>query len=170
MRSSSPIVVLDRDRFYLNELWVMEEKYLASNKDVHFLKYLIYVGRNRGRGHIYPDGIKSNNKVYNATTIGIISKIIRKEKEVRNNHNRCNGWTSSGPELLISEGESIKLDQPLTINPNVGGFGQGMRNSTSRSITRPRPFVLFAYIVFARIFFILKKKQFEKVQVSEMNF
>jgi hypothetical protein len=29
------------------------------------------------------------------------------------------------PELLVSEGESIKLDQPLTSNPNVGGFGQG---------------------------------------------
>ncbi|KAH0446119.1 hypothetical protein IEQ34_025047 [Dendrobium chrysotoxum] len=24
-----------------------------------------------------------------------------------------------GPELLVSEGESIKLDQPLTSNPNV---------------------------------------------------
>ncbi|KAE9610834.1 putative cytochrome f [Lupinus albus] len=30
-----------------------------------------------------------------------------------------------GPELLVSEGEPIKLDQPLTSNPNVGGFGQG---------------------------------------------
>ncbi|GER46135.1 apocytochrome f [Striga asiatica] len=30
-----------------------------------------------------------------------------------------------GPELLVSEGESIKFDQPLTSNPNVGGFGQG---------------------------------------------
>ena len=28
----------------------------------------------------------------------------------------------SGPKLLILEGESIKLDQPLTSNPNVGGF------------------------------------------------
>ncbi|MBA0716036.1 hypothetical protein Golax_014903, partial [Gossypium laxum] len=28
------------------------------------------------------------------------------------------------PELLILEGESIKLNQPLTINPNVGGFDQ----------------------------------------------
>ncbi|MBA0755849.1 hypothetical protein Gogos_022340, partial [Gossypium gossypioides] len=27
-------------------------------------------------------------------------------------------------ELLVSEGESIKLNQPLTINPNVSGFGQ----------------------------------------------
>jgi len=30
-----------------------------------------------------------------------------------------------GPELLVSEGECIKLDQPLTSNPNVGGFGHG---------------------------------------------
>lgn len=27
-----------------------------------------------------------------------------------------------GPKLLVSEGESIELDQPLTSNPNVGGF------------------------------------------------
>ncbi|CAA7014455.1 unnamed protein product [Microthlaspi erraticum] len=30
----------------------------ATNKDVHFLKYPIYVGGNRGRGQIYPDGSK----------------------------------------------------------------------------------------------------------------
>ncbi|KAG2281520.1 hypothetical protein Bca52824_052740 [Brassica carinata] len=52
----------------------------ATNKDVHFLKYPIYVGGNRGRGQIYPDGSKSNNTVYNATAGGIISKILRKEK------------------------------------------------------------------------------------------
>ena len=28
----------------------------------------------------------------------------------------------SGTDLLISEGESVQLDQPLTSNPNVGGF------------------------------------------------
>ena len=39
-------------------------------KYVHFLKYPIYVGRNRGRGHIYPIyNSKSNNNVYNATTM-----------------------------------------------------------------------------------------------------
>lgn len=52
----------------------------ATKKDVHFLKYPIYVGGNRGRGQIYPDGSKSNNNVYNATAAGIVSKIIRKEK------------------------------------------------------------------------------------------
>ncbi|KAJ6894044.1 hypothetical protein NC652_027958 [Populus alba x Populus x berolinensis] len=45
---------------------------------------------------IYPDRRKSNNTVYNAITMSII----------------------------ISKGESIKLDQPLRSNPNMGGFGQ----------------------------------------------
>ena len=35
------------------------------------------------------------------------------------------GMVYPGPELLVSEGESIKVDQPLTSNHNVGGFGQG---------------------------------------------
>lgn len=34
----------------------------STKKDVHFLKYPIYVGGNRGRGQIYPDGSKSNNE------------------------------------------------------------------------------------------------------------
>ncbi|KAH0849733.1 LOW QUALITY PROTEIN: hypothetical protein HID58_096134, partial [Brassica napus] len=133
----------------------------ATNKDVHFLKYPIYVGGNRGRGQIYPDGSKSNNTVYNATAGGIISKILRKEK--------------GGYEITIvdasneRQGESIKLDQPLTSNPNVGGFG-GCGNSTSRSITCPRPLFFLGSVVLAQIFLVLKKKQFEKVQLSEMNF
>ncbi|KAL0684585.1 hypothetical protein Bca4012_051433 [Brassica carinata] len=104
----------------------------ATNKDVHFLKYPIYVGGNRGRGQIYPDGSKSNNTVYNATAGGIISKILRKEKggygiTIVDASNECQviDIIPRGLELLVSEGEFIKLDQPLTSNPNVGGFGQG---------------------------------------------
>ena len=44
-------------------------------KYVHFLKYPIYVGSNRGRVQIYADGSKSNNIVYNATIAGIVKKI-----------------------------------------------------------------------------------------------
>ena len=36
----------------------------AKDKDVNFLTYPIYLGGNRGRGQIYPDGTKSNNTVY----------------------------------------------------------------------------------------------------------
>ncbi|XP_038896628.1 LOW QUALITY PROTEIN: cytochrome f-like [Benincasa hispida] len=105
----------------------------ATKKDVHFLKYPIYIGGNRGRGQIYPDRRKSNKKnVYNATAVGIVSKIIRKEKggyEITivdaANGRQVVDIIPPGPELLVSRGESIKLDQPLTSNPNVGGFGQG---------------------------------------------
>ncbi|KAL2929208.1 Cytochrome f [Bienertia sinuspersici] len=104
----------------------------ASKKDVHFLKYPIYVGGNRGRGQIYPDGSRSNNTVYNSTAAGIVKKIVRKEKggyEINiveaSDGREVADIIPPGPELLVSEGESIKLDQPLTSNPNVGGFGQG---------------------------------------------
>jgi apocytochrome f len=29
-----------------------------------------------------------------------------------------------GPDLLVREGQTVQADQPLTNNPNVGGFGQ----------------------------------------------
>lgn len=51
----------------------------ATKKDVHFLKYPIYVGKNKRRGQIYIDGSKSTDMVYNATAASIVSKIIQEE-------------------------------------------------------------------------------------------
>ncbi|KAI3895098.1 hypothetical protein MKW92_048082 [Papaver armeniacum] len=150
----------------------------AIKKDVHFLKYPIYVGGNRGRGQIYPDGSKSNNTVYNATSAGIVSKIVRKEKggyeisiaDTSDGHQVVD-IIPPGPELLVSEGESIKLDQPLTSNPNVGGFGQGDAEIVLQDPSRVQGLLFFlASVILAQIFLVLKKKQFEKVQLSEMNF
>nr|YP_009936852.1 cytochrome f [Anemone taipaiensis]QNL16221.1 component of cytochrome b6/f complex [Anemone taipaiensis]QNT11480.1 cytochrome f [Anemone taipaiensis] len=150
----------------------------VTKKDVYFLKYPIYVGGNRGRGQIYPDGSKSNNTVYNATASGIVSKIVRKEKggyEI-NIADALDGHMvvdiiPPGPELLVSEGESIKLDQPLTSNPNVGGFGQGDAEIVLQDPSRVQGLFLFlASVILAQIFLVLKKKQFEKVQLFEMNF
>nr|YP_010320865.1 cytochrome f [Parnassia longipetala]UJP70695.1 cytochrome f [Parnassia longipetala] len=150
----------------------------ATKKDVHFLKYPIYVGGNRGRGQIYPDGSKSNNTVYNATAAGKVSKIIRKEKggyeiiiaDASDGHQVVD-ILPPGPELLVSEGESIKLDQPLTSNPNVGGFGQGDAEIVLQDPLRVQGLLFFfASVILAQIFLVLKKKQFEKVQLSEMNF
>ncbi|KAL2330748.1 hypothetical protein Fmac_018329 [Flemingia macrophylla] len=87
---------------------------------------------NRGRGQIYLNGSKSNNNVYNATATGMVKKIIWKEKRgyqitIVDALDGCEviDIIPLGPELLVSEGEAIKLDQPLTSNLNVGGFGQG---------------------------------------------
>nr|QYB20697.1 cytochrome f [Acmopyle pancheri]QYB21365.1 cytochrome f [Falcatifolium taxoides] len=150
----------------------------STNKVAHFLKYPIYVGGNRGRGQIYPDGSKSNNTVYNASATGRVSKILRKEKggyEITID-NQLDGRqvvdiVPPGPELLVSEGELIKVDQPLTNNPNVGGFGQGDAEIVLQDPLRVQGLLFFlASVILAQIFLVLKKKQFEKVQLAEMNF
>jgi apocytochrome f len=150
----------------------------ATNKDAYFLKYPIYVGGNRGRGQIYPDGSKSNNTVYNASTTGKINKILRKEKggfeivinDISDGHEVVD-IIPPGPELIISEGETVKIDQPLTNNPNVGGFGQGDAEIVLQDPLRIQGLlVFFGSVILAQIFLVLKKKQFEKVQLAEMNF
>ncbi|MED6160705.1 hypothetical protein PIB30_053890 [Stylosanthes scabra] len=147
----------------------------ASKRDIHFLKYPIYVGGNRGRGQIYLDGSKSNNNVYNATAAGIVKKIIRKEKggyeitivDTLDEHEVID-IIPPGPELLVSEGESIKLDQPLTSNPNVGGFGQGDAEIVLQDPLRVQGLLFFlASIILAQIFLVLKKKQFEKIRIRK---
>jgi len=150
----------------------------SANKEAHFLKYPIYVGGNRGRGQIYPDGSKSNDTVYNASATGKVNKIIRKEKggyeitiDNASDGRQVIDIVPPGPELIISEGESIKVDQPLTNNPNVGGFGQGDAEVVLQDPLRVQGLLLFfASVILAQIFLVLKKKQFEKVQLAEMNF
>lgn len=51
----------------------------ATDKSVAYLKYPIYLGGNRGRGQLYPDGSKSNNTVYNAPTPGQVTQIQPKD-------------------------------------------------------------------------------------------
>lgn len=151
----------------------------ASNKEAHFLKYPIYVGGNRGRGQIYPDGSKSNNTVYAASVAGKIKKVVRRESkggyevviEESSEGREVTDIIPPGPELIVSEGESVKVDQPLTNNPNVGGFGQGEVEIVLQDPLRIQGLlVFFVSVVLAQIFLVLKKKQYEKVQLAEMNF
>jgi len=148
----------------------------ATNKQVYFYKYPIYLGANRGRGQIYPDGSKSNNTVYNASATGTISQIIRKKKNISITIDTPDGRQvvdviPIGPELIVAEKEEIKIDQPLTNNPNVGGFGQADAEIVLQDPLRIQGLlVFFASVILAQIFLVLKKKQFEKVQLAEMNF
>lgn len=148
----------------------------ATNKQVYFLKYPIYLGANRGRGQIYPDGSKSNNTVYNASATGQITEIVRKKKSINITITTASGGQvvdviPVGPELIIAEKEEVQVDQPLTNNPNVGGFGQADAEIVLQDPLRIQGLlVFFASIVLAQIFLVLKKKQFEKVQLAEMNF
>nr|YP_010933376.1 apocytochrome f of cytochrome b6/f complex [Streptosarcina arenaria]WKT08834.1 apocytochrome f of cytochrome b6/f complex [Streptosarcina arenaria] len=149
----------------------------STQKDANFLKYSIHLGANRGRGQVYPDGSKSNNTVYSASASGRVTQILRQQKGgyqvtiETNDGNKVTDLVPAGPELIVSEGEIIKLDQPLTNNPNVGGFGQADAEIVLQSPDRLKGLlVFFVSVVLAQIFLVLKKKQFEKVQIAEMNF
>nr|YP_009367489.1 apocytochrome f of cytochrome b6/f complex [Pseudoneochloris marina]ARK14478.1 apocytochrome f of cytochrome b6/f complex [Pseudoneochloris marina] len=148
----------------------------SKNKDVHFLKYPIYLGGNRGRGQLYPDGSKSNNNVFNASTTGTITAIETTKKATKITIQPAEGEAvvekiPAGPSLIVREGQTIQADQPLTNNPNVGGFGQAETEIVLQNPARIQGLVVFLITVFiTQIFLVLKKKQVEKVQLAEMNF
>nr|BCA78174.1 cytochrome f [Astrephomene gubernaculifera] len=150
----------------------------AKNKNVSYLKYPIYFGGNRGRGQLYPDGKKSNNTLFNASVTGKIVAItpIEKKGGFDITIEKTNGETvidkiPAGPDLIVKEGQIVQADQPLTNNPNVGGFGQTETEIVLQNPARIQGLLIFfSFILITQIFLVLKKKQFEKVQLAEMNF
>jgi apocytochrome f len=150
----------------------------ATNKNVSFLKYPLYFGGNRGRGQVYPDGSKSNNTVYNSPVTGKISNIAPFDKKggVEITIETANGDSvvekiPAGPQLIVAQGQAVQTDQPLTNNPNVGGFGQKDVEIVLQNPARIQGLlVFFATVLLAQVLLVLKKKQFEKVQLAEMNF
>jgi len=151
----------------------------ATNKSVSYLKYPIYVGGNRGRGQVYPDGSKSNNTIYNASaagTISTISPIQSKKGGYEITITKADGSTvvdtiPGGPDLVVKEGQVVTADQPLTNNPNVGGFGQKDVEVVLQNPARIEGLLaFFVCILLAQVLLVVKKKQFEKVQLAEMNF
>ena len=149
----------------------------ATNRNVSYLKYPIYLGGNRGRGQVYPDGSKSNNTVFNASVSGKITDIAPAGKKggFDITIETANGTTVDkippGPQLIVSVGQTVVADQPLTNNPNVGGFGQKDGEIVLQNPARIQGLlVFFATVLVAQVLLVLKKKQFEKVQLAEMNF
>jgi len=150
----------------------------AQNSSVNYLNYPIYVGGNRGRGQVYPTGEKSNNNAYTSTAAGQITQIEPLEdgkKGVEVTMSTANGEVKQtvprGLELDVKVNDVIKVDQPLTLNPNVGGFGQGESEVILQNPNRVKGMIVFFFTVtVAQILLVIKKKQFEKVQAAEMNF
>ena len=148
----------------------------STNKDVNYLTYPIYLGGNRGRGQVYPDGSKSNNTVFNAPAAGTISAINASDKGndiviAKTDGGSVTVSVPTGPDLLVKVGDTVTADQPVTNNPNVGGFGQGETEIVLQNPARLQGLIIFlGFVLIAQVFLVLKKKQFEKVQLSEMNF
>ncbi|EDX72028.1 Apocytochrome F, C-terminal domain family protein [Coleofasciculus chthonoplastes PCC 7420] len=148
-----------------------------TEKDVHFGKYSVHVGANRGRGQVYPAGNKSNNAVYNSTKAGLISQITKLEEGgydvtiQTSEGDTVVNTIPAGPELVVSEGQEVAAGEALTTDPNVGGFGQVDGEIVLQDPARIKWLMVFIVaIMFSQLFLVLKKKQIEKVQAAEMNF
>jgi apocytochrome f len=149
----------------------------STNKEINFFKYPIYVGGNRGRGQVYPTGEKSNNNVYSSIANGKIKDINVSEKGESTifietpDGKEVKQLIPVGLKTIVATNSLVQIDQPLTNDPNVGGFGQTETEITLQNPTRIFSYmILCLFIIICQILLVLKKKQFEKVQASELNF
>ena len=148
-----------------------------ETSDVKYLTYPMYAGGNRGRGQVYPTGEKSNINAFGAVQTGQVSEIVSTEKGesnitiVSSDGTKTSQLVPAGLNLLVKEGDIVKTDQPLNIDPNVGGFGQEETEIVLQKPARIAGYLVFCLcVLLTQIFLILKKKQFEKVQAAELNF
>ena len=149
----------------------------AKNSEVKYLTYPLYAGGNRGRGQVYPTGEKSNINSFGAVQTGQVYEIMTSEKGESNvtilnsNGTKTSQIIPPGLKLLVKQGDLVKVDQPLNIDPNVGGFGQEESEIVLQNPLRIIGYLAFCFcVLLTQILLILKKKQFEKVQAAELNF
>ena len=149
----------------------------ATDSNIHFGKYQLHVGGNRGRGQVYPTGEKSNNAVYTAPASGSVAAI----EDGDNGSsiltiNTADGAAVTetipvGPQLLVNVGDNVEAGAALTNDPNVGGFGQVDAEIVLQNPVRIYGLLaFFAAVALAQIMLVLKKRQIEKVQAAEGNF
>ena len=146
----------------------------AEDSSIHFGKYQLHIGGNRGRGQVYPTGEKSNNGVFNASASGTVSAITPGDggssavEITTADGNKVTETIPAGPSLIVAVGDSITNGAPITNDPNVGGFGQLDAEIVLQNPVRIYGLLaFFAAIALAQIMLVLKKRQVEKVQAAE---
>jgi apocytochrome f len=146
----------------------------AQDSAIHFGKYQLHVGGNRGRGQVYPTGEKSNNAVFTAPAAGTVAAITPADGggtvvEISTADGSSVSETIPvGPAVTAAVGDVVAAGAPLTNDPNVGGFGQVDAEVVLQNPVRIYGLLaFFAAIAVAQIFLVLKKRQVEKVQAAE---
>jgi len=146
----------------------------AEDSSIHFGKYQLHVGGNRGRGQVYPTGEKSNNGVFNAPAAGTVSAITAGDNGANvveittDDGNKVTETVPAGPSLVVAVGDTVANGAALTNDPNVGGFGQLDAEIVLQNPVRIYGLLaFFAAIAIAQIMLVLKKRQVEKVQAAE---
>eukprot|EP00434_Breviolum_minutum_P020988 symbB.v1.2.018517.t1/scaffold1480.1/size116223/5 len=140
-----------------------------TDDKILFGKGIFYFGGNRGRGQVYPEGNQSNNNQFLAAATGTISAIDGLKVSITTPSGEVKTQEClAGADIVAQVGDEVTKDEPLTTNPNVGGFGQEEKECILQDMNRVYAYCAFAFSCFiAQLSFVLKKKQFEKVQLAE---
>lgn len=145
----------------------------AKDSAITFGKYAVHIGGNRGRGQLYPTGERSNNGAWTAEVAGEITGIDDSEDGSHVVHIATDGGTvvdadiPAGLEVIVAPGETVATGAALTNDPNQGGFGQHDTEIVLQSPWRILGMLGFFTLVLAtQIFFVLKKRQVERVQAA----
>ncbi|UPM51464.1 apocytochrome f [Synechococcus sp. A10-1-5-1] len=146
----------------------------AADSNIHFGKFQLHVGGNRGRGQVYPTGEKSNNSVYNASAAGTVESINAGDAGASvvviktADGNSVSDTIPAGPTVIAQVGDVVAAGAALTNDPNVGGFGQLDAEVVLQNPVRIYGLLaFFAAVALAQIMLVLKKRQIEKVQAAE---
>lgn len=159
----------------------------SVDKKAHFLNYSIYAAGNRGRGQLYPDGKSAASAFVTLPKKGIIKDIGQGRGSGKLSVDRSTRrilfqsdegiYTSykikKGLSLGVSVGETLPPGKSLVrVGLNTpAGFGQSETTLVLQNPTRVKGLIVYFFSVWLlQVFLVLKKKQFERVQIAEANF
>jgi apocytochrome f len=119
---------------------------------------------------------KTNNNVSASPISGKIQEIKTTDKNFEVTVAAANGETKTQNvpkelDLIVKQNQVVTAEQPLTSNPNVGGFGQAEGEIVLQDPARIYGYLAFVIsVIITQATFVFKKKQFEKVQIAELDF
>mmetsp|Transcript_41113 Transcript_41113/g.96542 ORF Transcript_41113/g.96542 Transcript_41113/m.96542 type:complete len:445 (+) Transcript_41113:86-1420(+) len=144
----------------------------TPGKEINFGKFAFNFGGNRGRGQVYPEGNSSNINAFSAPATGTITAIegdaTKKVTVTKEDGSTATVDVLPGATFVSKVGDKVTKDEPITTDPNVGGFGQEEKEVQLQDLNRVYGYLAVAISLYvAQLAFVLKKKQFEKVQLAE---
>jgi len=147
----------------------------VDEKNIFYGRAEFAIGANRGRGQVYPDGHKSNVNLFAAPAAGTVTSIegsaktdTRKVTITKADGTAVTEEVLPGGTLVVAVGDKVRKDQPISTNPNLGGFGQAEKETVLQDPAREQAALIVGFTLFlTQLAFVLKKKQFEKVQLAE---
>ena len=145
----------------------------ATDSAIHFGKYQLHVGGNRGRGQVNPTGEKTNNNAFTAPAAGTVASIEPGENganvvTLTTATGSVSETVPAGPSVIVKVGDTLEAGAPISNDPNVGGFGQVDAEVVLQDPVRIYGLLaFFALVALSQILLVLKKRQVEKVQAAE---